>query len=52
LNEGRERLKDATLCANDDETLTPASLGLGTGERHLGHAQQQWINQRRERCWY
>jgi signal transduction histidine kinase len=30
----------------------PASLDLGTGERPRGHAQQQWINQRSEHCWY
>jgi hypothetical protein len=40
------------LCANDDETLTPCEFRLGHRRRHRGHAQQQWINQRGECCWY
>jgi hypothetical protein len=43
---------DGTLCANDDETLIPCEFRLGHRRRHRGHAQQQWINQRGECCWY
>jgi hypothetical protein len=44
--------RDEPLCANDDETLTPCEFRLGHRRRHRGHAQQQWINQRGECCWY
>jgi prophage tail gpP-like protein len=30
----------------------PASLDLGTGERHRGYAQCRWPNRTDERCWY
>jgi hypothetical protein len=29
----------------------PASLDLGTGDRHRGYAQHRWPNRREECCW-
>jgi hypothetical protein len=40
---------DLPLCANDDETPAPASLDLGTGERHRGYAQHKWPNRTDDR---